>query len=229
VALAAPQADAVSEIVQAALCGLRWQQTHDKETNPELQMIAGKIRIKVSEVMNFQQLLAEMALEPADADGEDSDPTACLLRATKLLQRALELQYQAVQCGNADVSAQCTEVGYLLLPITSPGSTLFTFTDRRRGDPYNVNDARRAVGALCRRGELELCAITAKLAGRSDSATIWEAAAAAAARAVRDSNHEDEEMDARLQYGWQCALQRAEALAEVAQRAEVAAAVSAAV
>jgi hypothetical protein len=75
------------------------------------------------------------------------------------------------------------------------------------------------VKALCRRGELELCAAAAKLAGRREAAKLWAAAAEAAAEAVLDTGYEEEMAD-RLLGGWKRAMQRAEALAERARRAE---------
>jgi hypothetical protein len=194
VPLSAPQADAISELVQTALHGLRWQQTRRKETNPELQKLAGKVSTKAAEVVNFLQELAEDAAKSLSSSRDADDPTEYLLRSARLELRALELQYRAGQCGNADVSVQCTEVCKLLEPIASRGSSLFTLIDESREEdpssdelvacPLDLHVACRAVEALCRRADLELSAIAAKLGGRGEVAAMWTAAAEACALAL---------------------------------------------
>jgi hypothetical protein len=67
---------------------------------------------------------------------------------------------------------------------------------------------------------LELRAIVAALGGRSEVAKAWTAAARECSNAVRGSHFKDDDMDELLCNGWQYALQRAEALAEVAHRVE---------
>jgi uncharacterized protein (DUF1778 family) len=148
---------------------------------------------------------------------------AWLLRATKLVMRALELQHQGLQSGKADITAQCTQVCEFLLPITSRGEKLFTLVDDARNEPFHVPSALRVLEALCQRGDMQLCAIAAQLGGRSDIAVIWEAAAEVCADVV--SSDKDIELDERARGGLMAALQRAEALAEQARKAEEEAAV----
>jgi hypothetical protein len=219
-------AETIHEIVQSALHGMRWQQARSTETVPELQKIAEQISARAAEVARYQQDQAEAALgaERTVKPGMRryaSDITALLLRATKLVMRALDLQHQGGQHAKTDVSAQCTQVCEFLLPITSRGDALFTSVDEERDEPLLVATAIRVIKALCRRGDLELCAIAAVLGGRSDIAAKWQAAATACADGV--SSDEDEELDERARWDLELTLERAEILAELARRAEEAA------
>jgi hypothetical protein len=213
--LPAAQAAAVSEIVQTALHGLHWQRISCKEKSPEMQNHAVKISKKALEVVIYQQMWTEAVVESTDTE---ENPTEFLLRATKLLQRALELQYQAIQSGKLQVSAQCTQLCDFLKPIHSRGLKLFARQDNSREDePVDVEKARQAVEAMCWRGELELRAIAAELGGRSKVAAKWAVAARECAHAVFSG---DCDMDDRLRYDWEEIRQRAETLAELARRAE---------
>jgi hypothetical protein len=215
--------EATDAILQTALQGLRWQQTRRGETDSDLQRIAEQISARAAEVARFQQDLVEapLATEPTAKPGvrsNASDVTAWLLRATKLVMLALELQFEAGKSGQASISTQCTQVCNLLLPITSRGELLFSSKDESRREPLHHQSVQGAVDAICKRCEMHISAIAAELRGRSDIAGLWLTAAKVCARAV--SSDEEDELDDRLRSGWRVDLQRAEALAEQVRRAE---------
>jgi hypothetical protein len=205
--------DAIDELVQTVLNGARWQETCIAESDPELQMIAAEVVVKTAEVTQYRLKSAELALRT----GPWSQHTEWLLRAAKLVMRALELQHQALQAGYTVVSAQYRQVCEFLLPITSRGEKLFDLIYHRKY-PFHVPSALCTMAALCRRGDMQLCAVSAQLGGRSDIAAIWLAAAKAFADGV--SYGEEDELDERALPDLDAALERAEALAEQARRAE---------
>jgi hypothetical protein len=210
--------DATTEIVQVALRGLRWQQTRCQETTLELQKLAEEVSTKAAEVVTLLQELEEAAwMRLSGSEIGENNVIKCRMQASKVQLRALELQYQAAQCGDSDVSAQCTEVCNFLLPITNRGLSLLTCRDQRN-DWYDVRAGMNAVEALCKRGELRLNAIAATLSGNEGIAELWLAAAEACRRAVIEN--EDSDLDERLHYDWKRILLQAEGLAEHARATE---------
>jgi hypothetical protein len=71
---------------------------------------------------------------------------------------------------------------------------------------------------MCQYGEARLCAIAAELKGQNNIAAKWKAAAQGYELALFTGANLSP--DQRLRSGWEEALQRAEALAEQARRAE---------
>jgi hypothetical protein len=223
VAEVGPQAsDAIDEIVQTLLHGAHWQEIRSNEATSELQEIAAEVVTNNGKVAKYQQALAEESLGTESAaqsdDYEDFNETAWRLRAGKLVVRALELQYQACKSDNFDARQDSWEVSEILLPITSREDPLFALRDESREESLDMEAALMVVETLCKRGDMQLCAVAAQLGGKSDIANMWLAAADACAEAVMSNKYE--ELDDLLCGGCKTALERAEVLAEQARRAE---------
>lgn len=165
----------------------------------------------------YQQELEEAEIVDV-YESIESIVTACQLRATKLMVRALELKYQASKRGDFDARRQCEQVLGLLFAITRRGQRLFAISNESSGYTGVDESVQNAVEVICTRCEMQLSAIAAELGGRYDVAAKWLAAAKVCAGAM--SRDADAKLDECVCWGWERHLERAEVLAGQAHRAE---------
>jgi hypothetical protein len=211
-----------SKMVQTTVRALRMQLSHSPT---ETDAVAREMLSVM--VLHVKDAVAQLELQFIDTllgrvdtpkNHQVISATGYVVQCNELMLRAMELQNQAQLVRSTSASATCMEVLNWVQPVSNGGRAMF----RKYAERPNTNDlecAKTGLNAMCRCGELGLCAAAAELAGRDEAAALWKAAFEGYQRSMFAGATLSP--DQRLRSGWEEALQRAEALAEQARRAEV--------
>jgi hypothetical protein len=209
-----------SKTVDMTLRTLHWLTQLHASVDGE-DVLIKKISVHLRDTLaHFEEQAVNAALSKVDGlDGScEVSATNHLVRSDELVLRALELQYQALELGNFGIQTECAQVCELLESVRIGGSAMLGPSARRPNAPDRRERAQRGLDAMCRLGEIRLCAVAAELSGRGDIVAKWKEAAEVYGQALSTSAKLSP--DQRLRSGWEETLQRAEALAEQARRAD---------